>query len=685
MTRNSVSTATLPVRTGDGATSHPMPVRSSRRAGTLVVGGLVLLYAFLVVFGVTTSSLGYLTERQNPDRPLGTTIGEPRAIRSDEFSVETPLLFGLAASGSDSVNFPLSEQDDFVSGVPTTGQVFASIVHFDATAMRLGTILPDDSLFAARWWLPWLLLFLGLPAWLRRVGATPQMAWLATALCAAAPATAWWSAFPIRILGFAAAGCALGMAATSAYRRGRWLVGTGQAVLAGLLLSRLATWYIPWSVTLGAPLIVATLCWLLVDRERRRSGLLAIAVAGTVAVILLAGLYWQNWAGLQASMNTVYPGLRRSGGEASPISQIFGAPGEAYFQLGRDVTALNMSELSNSYAIAAIWAAVLFIAAPLAVTRVRVFRREHGLLRRVPRVRADRDTWVVGVLALSTAVLLLWSMVSLGVVGQAIPILNRVPAKRAAETVGFIAVLLVALLLSRRGRPEGWRVPLLAAGASAAVTAYAVSDLQKYAPGIGAPLIVGVSAAVFFVVLTITKEPDRWRWTVAATCLAGLVVGAVNPIQIGSGDLRRSSSAQMMMAAGKEARTDGTYWATDGADTDTLLMATGTPTLSGIQVSGPDVSSWRKLDPRGKYEGAWNRGGASVEFTWLPDGPPVVQVGAPDQIIVQADPCDLVDRGFAVSHVLSQTQLQNACLTPEGTMEWSGRTRYVYSTGYSGT
>jgi hypothetical protein len=189
---------------------------------------------------------------------------------------------------------------------------------------------------------------------------------------------------------------------------------------------------------------------------------------------------------------------------------------------------------------------------------------------------------------------------------------------------------------------------------------------------------------VFVVVLTMTRQPDRWRWTALAACLAGATVVAVNPLQIGVGDLRDSASARTMLAEGDAARENGTLWATDDPYTDSLLMATGVPILSGIQLTGPDRPAWHQLDATGAYETAWNRGGSSIEMSWRPSGDPVVSVGSADQILVAADPCDLAARGFALGHVLSRGPLDNSCLSPAGTLQWQGSTRYMYRVAQPG-
>jgi hypothetical protein len=684
--QDTTADAPPPVGTAETSAGPATPGRRAlRERPAILVVGVVLAYVVLILLGVTQSSLGVPSMRQERSQPLESTIGIPRDIRSDEFGVDTPLLLGLGAGGAGTLESPLAEASDVLSGVPVSGQFFASVVHFDSAAMRLGTVVPVESLFAARWWLPWVLLALALPVWLQRVGATVPMSWFATALVAAAPATAWWSAYPVRILGFAAAACVVGMAAADAFGRRRWVLASAKGVLAGLLVARLATWYIPWSITLAAPLLIATFGWLLVHRERRRAGILAIVVTGVVSIVLVAGLYLQNWDALRASMETVYPGQRRSGGGAMPAAQLFGAPAQGYFQLSPTVSWGNVSEVSSGFTLCAVWAGVLGLAG-LAGSALRGRRPGGSPPGRPRRFGMDGNRWALAVLGTATTVELLWAMVDLGALGQAIPVMNRVPAGRAGGTVGFIAVMTVALVLSRRQRTQatGWRVPVLAAAPCAALTAYGAWDLATITPGLGLPLVVGASAAVFFVVVMVTRQPQRWLWTATATCVAAAGIAIANPFQIGAGDLRDSESAALMLEQGADARAEGTYWASDGTDTDVLLMATGVPSLSGVQISGPDRANWARIDPDGAFVDAWNRGGASIEMSWLPAGAPQVTVGAPDQILVAADPCDLIDRGFDLGHIVARRALTNPCLTKAGELRWNGRTRFLYRTTLTG-
>ena len=156
--------------------------------------------------GITQSSIGISSLREDPADPSGTMIGDARSIRSDEWLSVTPVILGVMATGSTEDLNPLAAEQQFMAILPS-GPV-SSAVLFDGAALRLGPWLPDAMLVAARWWLPVLLLVLATPSYFFLITGSRRVGYLATALIAFAPATAWWSIAPVWILGFAMAGAA---------------------------------------------------------------------------------------------------------------------------------------------------------------------------------------------------------------------------------------------------------------------------------------------------------------------------------------------------------------------------------------------------------------------------------------------------------------------------------------------
>ena len=316
----------------------------------------LLAYAVIVLAGLSTSSLGLLSVEGTGQgaEQWGTSL----PIRSDEWLTQAPIDLSVLAAGSSTAP-ALSQDPDLIYQV-SSGQVVESVLFHEGNFLRLGEWLPDEMLFAAfRAW-PWLLLVLALPPLLRRMGASRPMSWLGLVLVLLAPASLWWSFMPVRIMAFAAAGSYVLWLARDRMVAGRRVTAVLQAGLAGILLARLVTYYVPWSLTLGVPIVVATGVYLVVDRATRRQALLTIGVGALVSVAVLAGTLLENAASLSAELNTVYPGLRRVTGETQTAAQLLGGPGLFEMEAVGAPAILNQSEISSGFLVCALWAAVIW-------------------------------------------------------------------------------------------------------------------------------------------------------------------------------------------------------------------------------------------------------------------------------------------------------------------------------------
>lgn len=621
----------------------------------------VLVYLALTVAGVTTSSIGVSTLREDPSEPLGVTIGVAQQIRSDEYATESPIWLGEIARGGADAATPLSVSNDLFAQLPD-GPV-SSIVFFDGAALALGGVVPDEMLFAAKWWLPTLLLFIGLPLWFRAVAGGMRWGYVASALVVLAPASTWWSARPVNTLGFVAAGCLLAIVgAQQLDRRTRHgvVLGLLSIVGAGILLARTPTYYQPLAIVVGVPLVLATGAFLLarpVSWGRRLVGLAAVTVSGLVWTALL---FLESMRAVEAGLSTVYPGDRQSSGEALPAGNVFGATNLAWL---RD-TGIGMPPITNQSEIASSFTVLLVVVAVLIAAR---------------RWRGPRPlTWVFAVMSASALFWLTWATVSWGALGAAIPLVNRVPATRAAESVGFIATIVFCLFMTQWRAPRRVAVPATAAAVAALVSAYGGSSLQELMPTLST-WMVWLSAAVVGAVVFLVVWRPRARLAIGAVVAAGVLLSASSaPVQVGLGDLRDSETAQDFLAWGAQARSEGTVWATDDSRLDSLLTATATPSLSGRQQIGPDAAAWSRLDPGAVHEELWNRGGLHVRFVWTDEQTIRFDLPAQDVVQITASPCVVDERFSELSHVASSTPLSASCLTLVDTVEWSGQSFQIY-------
>ncbi|MCQ6271657.1 hypothetical protein M8J71_14330 [Pseudarthrobacter sp. R1] len=619
---------------------------------------VIILYIAAVVLGATTSSIGMPTLRENPTAPLGLQLGEASPIRSDEYNAFSPIVLSIMATGAAPTTSVLAAPADLTHRY-SSGGFFETLVFFDSSLLYTASFLPDAMVFAAHWWLPALLLFLFLPTWFEQVGSSRRWGWMAAFLIALSPAASWWTMMPIQLIAYTIAGSSLILSAYRRFTAHQRVVPALQCLAAGILIAGLPSFYIPWSLVLGLPMLVATVAWVIAHQGQWKPKLLALGCSGLTAMIFAAGMLWENREGINALLQTVYPGSRRSTGTAQSFALLFGAPGLAPMQDMLPV-GINQSELSTAFTITFVWAVLL-------VVNLNFF----GQLR---------ENIAIIVVAIFGLLWLLWCTVNFGERGTSIPLLNYVQPARAAQVCGILGSILVCLLLARLPRKVNWKLPLTAAASCAVVTAYAVSSLQlSYLPEMSRSSIAAAAFAVGLCVFCATKFPSKVWPIVLTSVLAAVPVYSANPLLFGLGDLRDSETAKYLSAEGKRAAETNGVWASDFGPFDTVMLANGVPSMSGLQRSGPDTEQWKKLDPDASHANEWNRGGGFIHFQWATTGEPMTfEAPVPDTTVVRIDPCDLKLRWPNLQAISSSQSLDAACLIPERTLTWSGKEFFVY-------
>lgn len=272
----------------------------------------------------------------------------------------------------------------------------------------------------------------------------------------------------------------------------------------------------------------------------------------------------------------------------------------------------------------------------------------------------------------------------MGVLGEHLPLLNVMLPVRAAQTVGYPATLTAVLVLSHievRSRSRA----LVAGAVCAAVTAYAVSDLQRVVPSLRTYEVWLTALVVGLLVALVTWMPRQWLPVGVATAVL-LVAGIdANPIVSGLGDMRGSVAAEKAQAMAADAERTHTLYAADSLAMSALLVASGVPALTGYQVTGPNEEQWERLDPDHEAEGIWNRGASYVyvQFT-QPDGKPAgaeptITTTAGDVIVVTVDPCWLANSDLGVSHIVSISELDSPCVEETDNFTWYNGPQHVYA------
>lgn len=616
-----------------------------------------VIYLVLVLLGVTNANVGVSLLREDPSDPLGLQIGQSQAVRSDEYGTESPIWLSEMARGGESALNPLTVPNDFFAQLPSG--FFSSIVFLDGTLLQLGEVIPHEMLFAMKWWLPTLLLFLGLPVLFRQVTGSLRWGYLASVMIFAAPASVWWSGRPVNTIGFVAAGCALAIYASQAFSRRQWVRAAAAVLVAGILLARLPTYYQPLAIVIGVPLVIATAAYILWQPTSWRHRLLSLGAVAASGLFWTAAIFWEARDAVIAGLETVYPGDRKSTGAAIEVGRLFGGTNLAWLESLGPTAATWETEIATSFNVLIIVVALLFVS-----------RRWRG---------GPLQAAVFIPMAVATLFWVSWSTISWGAIGEALPIINRVPNFRAVQGAGFLATIVFCLFMAQWKPHARIAVPITAAAAAGGISAYAGSALQLgVLPGLTNWMIWLSAIVTAGVVFVLVRWPQRWF----APLIAGVIVVAMSatatPVLVGLGDLRASTTAQKFLEWGAEAREDGTVWASDSGYVDALMMATGTPSLSSRQQIGPNVANWERVDPGGAHEEMWNRGGLHITFDWTDSDTLDWSMPSPDIVVISGSPCTVAERMPELGHVVSAEPLDGGCLTLVDEVDWSGATRYVY-------
>jgi hypothetical protein len=548
---------------------------------------LALLVAVLVLTALDLNGSSVSVIR--PGDESGLVAGHPRATRSDEWRVRTPLVVRQAGSG-------WQQQVDIAAGTHDIGVVADVPVRDWATIVRPHHwgywVFGLSRGFAFEWWINWALAAVG-PYFLlyvltRRVGLAACLG----LVVAAAPSIQWWTnSFTGSVIGYACAGiAALMLAVARANRDRQWI---GLVVAAAWLLACAGTvpypaWVIPLFVGL-APLTV-----LVVVLERHgaaslRQRLVTVGCVGVGAAVLAGAFFWHHREALQAISGTVYPGQRRESGGGGSLTSLFGSP--YYWYVNRRTEPVLVVGTNESEAAGPL---MLLFPALLAYAGA-VLLRVQGVLR--ARARA---------LMLGGLVLLAWFALPVPFGAGRFLLLSQVPPDRVLHTLGPIGAIAFGATVALLADCHVEDRRRIACGAGVAMFA-AVAVAGTYFTIQNAPLpgsrVMVVAAAVAIAVGVTLAVGSR-----GALLLAGLTVAVslfANPLQRGLGPLADSTLLDAVLA--ETTAAPDVWWVStsdDPADT-AMLVASQAPMISGPSVY-PDIEVWLRIDPDRSLEGVWN-------------------------------------------------------------------------------
>lgn len=624
------------------------------------LGLLALLFAGLVVFGITGSSTGVMQPLVSSSSDPDLLAGSPAPIRSDEWFVQTTWTISQVEQGLPTRN------ETFPGGMDATVQHDLPTRDW-STALRPHLwgflVLPLDQAMAVKWWLPGFIMMASL--FLFIVSLLPRRPLLAVLLSVGfylAPFFQWWF---LSITFYPPAWAFLVLALIvwcirSSSSIGKWVLAGLTAYLTAAMGTGI---YVPFIVPVVWVVAAFSIGWVLMptsDRPRFASRLRAIIpvfVAGGVGVALLCAWVFTRWGTIVGFTSTVYPGERLQGVGAGGLPELAALLGGPYSPMigpsGGAPWGMNSSE-SSTFILPG-----LFLLVPLVWLAVRRARRGAGI---------DWLSWslaAAGGLFLAYIFLPGWDLVS------HLLLLDRTTYGRIRLGFGVLSILVIVVLLIRvqQEKEEGQRVPLwpvltaaVAAAIGTGVSALigAAGDFSFRAFAAAHPLIAGLAAlcVVLFIVAVLLFARGQAAGGAILILIVSLASTAnVNPLYRGVLDLRQTTAVQAIEEIDADEPGDWVGIAESPLPT-MMLVEAGVASYNGFQ-SAPSDEMWRQIDPGGRNEEQWNR---LANVSWvLGAGEPDPRNPAPDQIQLTFDSCE----DFAqdnVEYVISEHTIDQTCV-----------------------
>ncbi|MBT1161480.1 hypothetical protein JS541_06465 [Bifidobacterium sp. SO1] len=608
----------------------------------------VVFIAAAVLLNVSGSSLGMWNDWLGHDMSQGVVWGTPRSIRSDEYIVGTPLAFSQAYNGYGYFNdlFGNKAADMFIikdAPVITWAEIFRPF--------HWGYLVFGSARGLAFYWSARLVvLFLAAYEFFlcvtnERIDGVPSeqikhkgVACFGAALITFAPLTQWWFAVnslpEMLIAMFTAIVCFdRYLLDTRSGRRAAYL-----AVILGCAGMYALSLYPAWQITLGYVLVVLILFTIVRRWSRIRIHAVDVAVIA-VELLVFAGIMTTvvmlSFDTIQSTMNTVYPGSRKSVGGGYQWPQLFSSTATLMLPFKEFVVkpgvALNTVEIS------------LF---------VDLF--PVGIVLSVINMVKARKADVLGVLLIVVvAVLAVFMCVGFPLWLSSALMLTAVPSGRAMVAFGVANIILLVRAVAQRQQhlPVAWIV--LIGIAYAAVDLWGARRVYSTYMNLPACLVCVAFCVVFVMSVLLRGAIVRFVATIVSVAVLFVSGMSVNPVQHGTAPL---TEQPMITQIRSVQQNDPGMWVTDGTDSAilaNLLVANGIRTLNALEVT-PDMDTWRKLDPDGAQEKTYNRY-AYISVNLEQDAQQTFQLISPDMYLLRISPAQL--KSLGVSYILTDKDL----------------------------
>lgn len=549
-----------------------------------IIAGILLIFLVCNRYnGDSIAMYDYYVQPGEGNEYIETVLGKARAIRSDEWLVDTPV-----AMSSRFLDSPYGRYNTIIRGTRTLNGGFMSFSSISSPLyfpkVIITKVLGYDYGVSFGWYGNLMLVFLFLiEFFMILTNKNRLLSVCGTCMVFFSSFFLWWG-FPSVFLGASASlTCAYHFVNCKDWRK-KIFFALGTSIFTANFVLIL---YPAWQVPVGY-MVIAILIYLIHDNWQTIKSMsklewLTIVLALILCISIIISYMLSRSEYMNAIMQTEYPGSRIDYGGFS-INKLFNyipAVLFAYKNYG------NPSEAGTCIG--------LF---PLPM-----------LLGVYVWIRSRKKDWLITGLLLVGAYLLWYTTVGLPHRLAVLTMMTYTTSGRAVDMLGFLQIVLLLRVLTviKEEQLLNMKAGCVLAGIFAVGS---VVLANHFAPGyMGKIFMVLMAAALAFIVIGLTtKVSVKWRQrSLALIIVISLITGvAVRPVNKGTDAITSKPLAKEITKIVKKDKDAKWFALGGGVVLPSFAVACGAPTLNSVNTY-PNMELWKKLDPTGKYNEVYNR------------------------------------------------------------------------------
>jgi hypothetical protein len=632
---------------------------------------LILIVLVLSLFKIHGSSIGTYNERfwgktNTPD----IIVGEPRAVRSDEYIVGTPHLISQDRKNEPIINESIGTGVNFGATYDKPTRTIFNL--FKPSQLIFFTSNNLEFNFAFHWWIRYAIMAISL--YLLALKITKKNLFLSISfslLFLFTPFLQWWS--PTELITFISFSIFFFISIVDSKNLKQTILYslgfTYSLISFGLIL------YPAFQVPLAWVALFFCLGYLISKRcivlKRKNLLRISISVLLSIAIVLFVGylFYQEFYEVISVTMNTTYPGQRFiSAGEGS-LKWLFNGFLNVLLQKTANTLPdwmLNQSEASNFFLISTFFVPWILYKNIISFSKKKVL------------------DWLSISLVLLLIFFFSWYLLPLPNYISRYSLLYMVLTQRIFIGIGVASYLLILTFLNssiyKFEKENKWDIILLVVICLVSLvsiyllhTDIFIENLYFFRYPLFMPPVIKLFGSILIVpaLVFLVIRGYRKLFLLVLLSYAFFSVFLIHPLHRGL-DLITNTRISRAIQERNESRwiVYANYvWAQ-------YIVANGGNALNGTHPY-PLFEMWNVLDPEREYLGIYNRY-ANINVSTYKEGDDLVVLDQNDAITINIDPCDRKLVQLHVEYILSDEVLDVNCATLEDKITYPWIIFYIY-------